>query len=278
MSTDRSERQATTGERDTTTPLGDPYLNGFVTLGKSHAMLLAVFALLGVVRVTVYVTRRWFEIPEYVTTVSTQGWLHPEVALLPSGPVVAYPLFGTFRGLVPRLLAVYAVTALVWVGALTVAIGVIAWRTDPETAGWLPPRRRLLHLAVFVGTVQIVGIPLLLERVPLSGLLPTVVALLIVAVLVSRLLVVPVTIIRDGRDLPSALGWSWRASRGETPLVVLFVLAFALIRHWITALPASDLLTYTVPVHALVGTTLIGGAYAGLMCVAYDIAATQSDN
>ena len=215
----------------------------------------------------------------------TQGTIYFDLTLLPTGPTLAYPLPGTFRGLVPELLAVYVLTTVAWVLALTLAVGVVAWRTTLGTDGWLPPRRRLAHLGGFVVVAQTLSIPLLDGF--LSGLvLPTVLTLLVlptvltllVAYLITRVFVTPVTIVRNGRGLRAGIAWSWRATRQTWPLFVVFVLAFALVRYWITGVPLPLGADAIVPVRAVLGTTLVGGAYVVLLCVAYDVTAALNED
>ena len=256
--------------------LFDTVVSGYWNVLSRHPALVVVFAMFGAVRAAVYVLRQAFEIPQYSVAFPTQGAIYFDLTLLPTGPTLAYPLPGTFRGLVPELLAVYVLTTVAWVLALTLAVGVVAWRTTPGTDGWLPPRRRLAHLGVFVVVAQTLSIPLLDGF--LSGLvLPTVLTLL-VAYLITRVFVTPVTIVRNGRGLRAGIAWSWRATRQTWPLFVVFVLAFALVRYWITGVPLPVGADAIVPVRAVLGTTLVGGAYVVLLCVAYDVTAALNED
>jgi hypothetical protein len=256
-------------EDDPSAVLFDSVVAGYREVLSGHPALFVVFALLGVVRAAVYLVRDALEIPQYAVGFPTQGTVYFDLTLLPTGPTVAYPLPGTFRGLVPELLAVYALTTVAWLLALTLAVGAVAWRTAPGTAGWLPPGQRLARLGAFAVVAQVLSIPLLEGFI--SGIVLTTVLTLVVVYLLTRLFVAPVTIVRDGRGLRDSVAWSWRATRRTWSLFVVFVLAFALVRYWITGLPVPPGVDATVPVHAFLGTTILGGAYAVLLCVAYDI-------
>jgi len=262
-------------EDDSSEALFDSVVSGYWDVLSGHPALFVVFALFGAVRAGVYVVRSAVEIPQHDVSVPLQGTFSVDLALLPTGPSLAHPLPGTFRGLVPELLAVYALTTVAWLLALTLAVGVVAWRTAPGTDGWLPPRRRLAHLGGFVVVAQILTIPLLDGF--LSGFVLTTILTLVAVYLITRLFIAPVTIVRDGRGLRSGIAWSWRATRQTWPLFVVFVLAFGLVRYWITGIPLSLVVDATVPVRASVGTALVGSAYAVLLCVAYDIVATNYD-
>ncbi|WP_181686689.1 hypothetical protein [Halorhabdus salina] len=239
-------------------------------LRENRTFVLA-FAFLGVVQGLVLGLLIGVEMPLITFAFPRQGPIYPMLSLVPNGPLVAHPLLGTFFGLNPALITVYVVSAMLAIVAITLALATAIWRSAPETDGWLPPGRRLLWLGVYVAVAAVASVPGLVANAPVSGWLAPIAVTLVVAYLVTRLFVVPVTIVRDGRGLPAAIRWSWTVCRNV--LVTIAILGFALLQYWFSGMPwivvtneSTRLILATV-----FGTTVLGAAYTAMMCATYDL-------
>ncbi|WP_135667027.1 hypothetical protein [Halorhabdus rudnickae] len=237
---------------------------------REQRTFVIAFTVLGLVQGLLFGVITFVEIPLITAAFPRQGAIYPMLSLVPNGPLVAHPLPGTFVGLHPTLIAVYIVSAILKIVAITLALAAAIWRSTPETDGWLPPVRRLLWLGVFVAVVTTVLIPGVVGYAPVSGWFEPIAVVLLLAYLVTRLFVVPVTIVRDGRSLPSAIRWSWAVCRSV--IVTIAILGFAILQYWFSGLPwigvapePTRLILATV-----FDTAVFGAPYTALMCATYD--------
>ncbi|MCU4716585.1 hypothetical protein [Halapricum hydrolyticum] len=246
-----------------------------------NRVTLPAFALLGIVKGLLAAVWIAAEIPLVTFTYPRQGFFYPMLSLVPSGPLVAHPLPGTFVGLDPLLIATYAVGVVVTLVTVTLAFATVAWRTAPETTGWLPPVRRLLWLGTFVTVAIVASVPALVAWLPVTGRLTSTLLTALLAYFLARLFAAPVSIVRDGRDPLAAIRWSWGVSRKipgswgvskGVPEIALIIFFVALTQYWLSGLPWFALLgdsTATV-VGTAVGTTVFGSVFAAVMCATYD--------
>ncbi|QSG06544.1 hypothetical protein [Halapricum desulfuricans] len=232
---------------------------------------LPAFALLGLVKGLLVAVWIAVEIPLVTFTYPRQGFFYPMLSFVPSGPLVAHPLPGTFVGLHPLLIATYAVGVVVTLVAVTLALATVTWRTAPETTGWLPSTRRLLWLGVFVTVAVVASVPALVAWLPVTGRLTSTLLTVVLAYLLARLFAAPVSIVRDGRDPLAAVRWSWSVSRG-IPDVALTIFLLALAQYWLSGFPWFRLLDGSTAVVAgtVVGTAVFGAAFAAVICSTYD--------
>lgn len=229
------------------------------------------FACLGVVQGLLVGLLIGVEMPLITFAFPRQGPIYPMLSLVPNGPLVAHPLPGTFFGLHPALIAVYVVSAILNIVAITLALATTIWRSAPETDGWLPPVRRLLWLGVYVAVVTTVSVPGLVAFAPVSGWFTPIAVTLVLAYLVTRLFVVPVTVVRDGRALPAAIRWSWTVCRNV--LVTVAILTFGLLQYWFSGIPWIGVVNESTRLilATVFGTTVFGATYTAMMCATYDL-------
>lgn len=248
----------------------------YVLLATDRTPLVA-FAALGLLQAGLAGVRTAVEFPMVVASFPRRGLFYPDLAVLPRGPTVTHPLVGTFLGLDPLLIAVYTGTVALGVAATTLAIATVAWRTDSECAGWLPPARRLAWLGTFVALVGFASTLTLAVGIPVSGWLWGSVLTFAVGYLVSRLFVAPVAIVREGRRPLSALHRSWVVSRRTSHMLAIPIVLLAFVRYWFSGFPLLDSIPEGSAVFAdiALGTAVVGSVYAALMCVAYDLSMPQ---